>query len=67
MLISDQPVGSGTILTLQSEKHTGKVTTQVANGDSEKHPSKPWFKAFVVMILMCFVGVVYLHLEKKSE
>lgn len=58
-----QPVGSGDILTLPSEKHTGKGTTKKAEDDSENHASRPWFIAILVMIVVCFLGAIYWHLQ----
>lgn len=67
MLISGQPVASGNILTLPSEKHTGKLTAQMTNDDSEfKHSSKPWFIVFVLIIIICLL-VWFICVGKKTQ
>ena len=67
MLISGQPVGSGNILTLPSEKHTGKLTAQMANDDSEfKHSSKPWLIVFVPIIIFGLL-VWFIWVRKRTQ
>lgn len=62
-----QPVASGNILTLPSEKHTGKLTAQMTNDDSEfKHSSKPWFIVFVLIIIICLL-VWFICVGKKTQ
>ncbi|XP_015780644.1 PREDICTED: lactadherin-like [Acropora digitifera] len=60
-----QPVGSGNILTLPSEKHTGKVTAQMANDEFEKHSSKPWSIAFVLVFYFCLL-LWFICIGKKN-
>jgi len=55
MLISAQSVPSSNILTLPSEKPTGKLTAQMANDEFDKHSSKPWSIAFVLVFYFCLL------------
>lgn len=61
-----QPVGSGNILTLPSEKHTGKLTAQMANDEFDKHSSKPWSIAFVLVFYFCLL-LWFICIGKKTQ
>lgn len=61
-----QPIGCGNILTRPSEEHTGKLTAQMANDECEKNSSKPWFIAFVPIIIICLL-LWFICVRKRTQ
>ena len=70
MLISDQTVGSGKIMTPTSgREETEKVTTQMANDDSKRQSSKTWIivVGVIAVILIIFLVVWCICFRKRTE